>query len=459
MARSFDAIVIGAGQAGPPLAARLAQRGKRVLLVEREHVGGTCVNDGCTPTKAMVASARVAHLARHASDWGISTGSISVDMAAVKGRKDTVVQSSIDSLRKWISSTENLTYLCGHARFTAPRTIEVGTETFRADMVFINAGGRARIPLWPGLADSPYLTNATMMDLDQVPSHLVVVGGSYIGLEFAQMFRRFGARVSLLEQGERLIAREDPDISDAVRAILEAEGIEIHTGVGEISVSNFVEGPRLGFVSGGAAREIGSSHLLVATGRRPNTDDLGLDRAGVAIDEKGFVVVDDTLRTSAEGVWALGDVNGRGAFTHTSYNDFEIVAANLLDGERRSVSDRIPVYGLFIDPPLARIGMNEAQARTTARKVLRGTMPMARIGRARERGETRGFLKILIDAESRLFLGASFLGIESDEAIHGVLDLMAAKVPYTSLQRTMHIHPTVSELIPTLLGDLEPLTD
>ena len=459
MAQSFDAIVIGAGQAGPPLAVRLAQRGKRVLLVEREHVGGTCVNDGCTPTKAMVASARVAHLARHASDWGISTGPISVDMAAVKGRKDTVVQSSIDSLRKWISSTENLTYLKGHARFIAPRTIEVGTETFTADMVFINTGGRARIPRWPGLADSPYLTNATMMDLDRVPSHLVVVGGSYIGLEFAQMFRRFGARVSLLEQGERLIAREDPDISDAVRAILEAEGIEIHTGVGEISVSSCVEGPRLSFVSGGANREIASSHLLVATGRRPNTDELGLDRAGGAVDEKGFVVAEDTLCTSAEGVWALGDVNGRGAFTHTSYNDFEIVAANLLDGERRSVSDRVPVYGLFIDPPLARIGMNEAQARTTARKLLRGTMPMARIGRARERGETQGFLKILIDAETRLFLGASFLGIESDEAIHGVLDLMAAKVPYTSLQRTMHIHPTVSELIPTLLGDLEALTD
>lgn len=459
MAQSFDAIVIGAGQAGLPLAVRLAQRGKRVLLVEREHVGGTCVNDGCTPTKAMVASARVAHLARHASDWGISTGPISVDMAAVKGRKDTVVQSSIDSIRKWISSTENLTYLKGHARFIARRTIEVGTETFTAEMVFINTGGRARIPRWPGLADCPYLTNATMMDLDQVPSHLVVIGGSYIGLEFAQMFRRFGARVSLLEQGERLIAREDPDISDAVRAILEAEGIEIHTGVGEISVTNCVEGPRLSFVSGGAAREIASSHLLVATGRRPNTDDLGLDMAGVVVDEKGFVVVDDTLRTSAEGVWALGDVNGRGAFTHTSYNDFEIVAANLLDGERRSVSDRIPVYGLFIDPPLARIGMNEAKARTTARKVLQGTMPMARIGRARERGETQGFLKILIDAESRLFLGASFLGIESDEAIHGVLDLMAAKVPYTSLKRTMHIHPTVSELIPTLLGDLEPLTD
>ena len=459
MAQSFDAIVIGAGQAGPPLAVRLAQRGKRVLLVEREHVGGTCVNDGCTPTKAMVASARVAHLASHASEWGISTGPISVDMAAVKARKDSVVQSSIDSLKKWISSAENLTYLKGHARFIASRTIEVGTETFIADMVFINTGGRARIPRWRGLADSPYLTNATMMDLDKVPSHLVVVGGSYIGLEFAQMFRRFGARVSVLEQRERLIAREDPDISDAVRTILEAEGIEIHTGVGEISVTNCVEGPRLSFVSGGAAREIASSHLLVATGRRPNTDDLGLDRAGVAVDEKGFVVVDDTLCTSAEGVWALGDVNGRGAFTHTSYNDFEIVAANLLDGERRSVSDRIPVYGLFIDPPLARIGLNEAQARTTARKLLRGTMPMARIGRARERGETQGFLKILIDAETRLFLGASFLGIESDEAIHGVLDLMAAKVPYTNLQRTMHIHPTVSELIPTLLGDLEPLTD
>ena len=400
MGRTFDAIVVGAGQAGTPLAVRLAQAGRKTLLVEREHVGGTCVNDGCTPTKAMVASARAAHVARHAADFGVSAGPVTVDMAAVKARKDTIVQASVDSLGAWIAGTDGLTYLRGHARFTGPRALEIGGESFSADAVFLNTGGRAVVPDWPGLADVPFLTNATIMDLAVLPDHLVIAGGSYIGLEFAQVFRRFGARVTVLEHGGRLIGREDADVSEAVRAILDGEGIVVRTGVRDIAVRRAGGDIRLDFTVDGEKHHAEGSHLLLAVGRRPNTDDLGLDAAGIATDDKGFVTVDDELRTSADGVWALGDVNGRGAFTHTSYNDFEIVAGNLLDGESRRVGDRIPVYGLFIDPPLGRVGLTEAQVRAGGRPALMGVMPMSRIGRARERGETTGFIKILADAES-----------------------------------------------------------
>lgn len=457
MSETFDAIVIGAGQAGPPLAVRLAGTGRRVLLVERTHIGGTCVNDGCTPTKAMVASAKVAHMARQAATYGVGAGPVSVDMAAVKARKDAIVNQSVESLTGWVGSTPNLTYLRGEARFTGPRKVAVGDRTFGAAEIFINTGARAVVPDWPGLADVSYLTNTSIMDLDVLPARLVIAGGSYIGLEFAQMFRRFGAEVSVLETAERVIAREDPDVSDAVRRILEEEGIEILTGVGNVSVARDGEGVRVDVSVGGERRAIAGSHLLLAVGRRPNTEDLGCAAAGIETDAKGFIAVDDELRTSAAGVFALGDVNGRGAFTHTSYNDYEIVAANLLDGEARRVSDRITVYGLFIDPPLGRVGLTEAQARARGGTVLKGVMPMTRVGRARERGETKGFMKVLVDAQTSLFLGAAFLGNEGDEAVHAVLDLMAANVPYTSMQRTMHIHPTVSELIPTLLGDLRPL--
>ena len=457
MIQSYDAIVIGAGQSGPPLAVRLAQAGRRVLLVERTHLGGTCVNDGCTPTKAMVASARVAHLARRAADFGVEAGPVSVDMAAIKARKDKIVGASVDSLTQWIEGTDGLRLLRGDARFTAPRTIAVGDESFAADAIFINTGGRAIVPDWLGLDTVPYLTNTSIMDLDVLPAHLVIVGGSYIGLEFAQMFRRFGAEVTVLEHGDRVIGREDAEVSDAIRELLEADGITIVTNVRDIQTRLTARGPRIDAMLAAQPLQVTGSHLLLAIGRRPNTDTLGLTAGGIATDAKGFIVVDDELRTSADGVYALGDVNGRGAFTHTSYNDFEIVAGNLLDGERRRVSDRIPVYGLFIDPPLGRVGMTEAEARRSGHKVLKGVMPMSRIGRARERGETEGFLQVLVDAETKLFLGAAFLGIEGDEAIHSVIDLMAAKVPYTSMRRTMHIHPTVSELIPTLLGDLKPL--
>lgn len=457
MAQSFDAIIIGAGQSGPSLAVRLARSGLKTLLVEREHLGGTCVNDGCIPTKTLVASARTAHVARRAAEYGVTTGPVTVDMKAVKARKDKLVEASKTGLADWIGATANLTLVWGEARFTGPRRIAVAGQEYEAARVFLNVGARPVVPDWPGIGQTPYLTNTSIMDLDVVPEHLIIAGGSYIGLEFAQMYRRFGARVTVLEQGERIIAREDEDVSRTIAEILKGEGIEILTRVAGIAVGPHGAGVRVELTSGGQPAELTGSHLLVAVGRRPNTDGLGLDLAGVAVDARGYITVDDDLRTSAEGVWATGDVNGRGGFTHTSYNDFEIVAANLLDGDARRVSDRLPAYALFVDPPLGRVGMTEAQAKAAGHKVLRGLMPMSRVGRAKERGETQGFMKILVDADSKLILGAAMLCIEGDEIVHSVLDVMAAKAPYTVIQRGVHIHPTVSELIPTLLGDLKPL--
>jgi len=454
-----DDIVIGAGQAGPSLAARLAEAGRRVVLVEREHLGGTCVNDGCIPTKTLIASARAAHVARRAADWGVRAGEVSVDMRAVKARKDAVVKESVDSLGEWLRGLKTLRLVWGQARFVAPDTVDAGGERFKAQRIFLNTGGRAVVPDWPGVDTVKVLTNTSMMDLDVLPDHLLVVGGSYIGLEFAQMVRRFGARVTVLEHGERLIAREDPEVSKAVQEIVEGEGVEVRCGVRDISLAPGPngEGVVLSCTCAGDKRVLGGSHLLVAVGRRPNTDGLGLEHAGVKLDARGFIEVDDQLRTSVPGIWALGDVNGRGAFTHTSYNDHEIVAANLLDDDPRRVSDRIPCYALFTDPPLGRVGMTESEVRATGKPALVATMPMTRVGRARERGETQGFMKVLVDAQSKKILGASLLGIEADEVVHVLLDVMAAGAPYTVIRRAMHIHPTVSELVPTLLGMLKPL--
>ena len=458
MTENFDAIVIGSGQAGPSLAVRLAQRGMQTALIEREHLGGTCVNDGCIPTKTLVASARVAHMARRAAEYGVSTGgAVSVDMAAVKARKDRIVQASLDSLAAWIGGTASLSLVWGSARFVGPREIAVGERRLTATRVFINTGGRPFVPDWPGLAATPYLTNTSMMALDRLPDHLIVIGGSYIGLEFAQMYRRFGAGVTVLEAADRLIAREDTDVSATMREILEAEGITVHVGLRDIDVARQDGGVRIDATAEGQKLSVVGSDLLLAIGRRPNVEDLNLAAAGIELDARGFIRVDDELRTSADGIWALGDVNGRGAFTHTSYNDYEIVAANLFDGEARRLSDRIPAYALFTDPPLGRVGMTEAEVRATGRPALKGHMPMTRVGRARERGETQGFMKVLIDRETNLILGAALLCIEGDEAVHALLDVMAARAPYTVIQRSMPIHPTVSELIPTMLGNLQPL--
>ncbi|MEP7301278.1 MAG: FAD-containing oxidoreductase [Caldimonas sp.] len=460
MTSSYDAIVIGSGQAGPFLAVRLAEAGMKTVLIEREHLGGTCVNDGCIPTKTLVASARAAHVARRAADYGVTIGGpVGVDMKAVKARKDRIVAQSIEGLEKWIARTAGLTLIRGHARFTGPRTVAVNGETLEAAKVFINVGGRAVLPGWHGIADVPVLTNTSMMALDTLPEHLIVAGGSYIGLEFAQMYRRFGSRVTVVEYGDRLIAREDREVSRTVQEILAQEGVDFYFSVESATVLRGPDGQgvRLALNVGGSGHELAGSHLLAAVGRRPSTDDLGLEQAGIATDARGFVTVDDELRTSVPGVWAMGDVNGRGAFTHTSYNDFQIVAANLLDGGQRRVSDRIAAYALFIDPPLGRVGMSEAEVRARGKPALVGVMPMTRVGRARERGETQGFMKVLVDAASERILGASLLCIEGDEVVHSLLDVMAADASYKVIERAVHIHPTVSELIPTLLGSLVPL--
>jgi pyruvate/2-oxoglutarate dehydrogenase complex dihydrolipoamide dehydrogenase (E3) component len=459
MSERFDAIVIGAGQAGPSLAVRLALDGRKTALIERKALGGTCVNNGCIPTKTLIASARAAHVARRGGDYGVTIEApIRVDMAQVKRRKDSVVRASIDGLTHWLGDTAGVSLIHGHARFESPRTVRVGERVLAAEQFFINVGGRASVPAMPGLADVPYFTNATIMHVDFLPEHLVIVGGSYIGLEFAQMYRRFGSRVSVIEMGPQLIGREDEDVAAAIQAILEAEGIAFRLNAECIAVARRGDGVAVRLHCAEEPREIAGSHLLLAVGREPNTGDLGLERAGVATNSRGYIAVDDQLRTNVPGIWALGDANGRGAFTHTSYNDYEIVAANLLDGAARRVTDRIPTYALFVDPPLGRAGMTLREVRASGRKALEATMPMTRVGRARERGETLGFMRVLVDAETQRILGAALLGIEGDEVVHTLLDAMYAGVPYTLIQRAVHIHPTVAELIPTLLGSIHPLS-
>lgn len=455
--QTFDAIIIGAGQAGPSLAARLTAAGKTVALIERKLVGGTCVNTGCMPTKAMVASAYAAHLARRGAEYGVMTGQVSIDFAKVMARKDKVRFDARKGNEDWLEGMEGLTFLRGHARFESPTEIRVDDALLSSQQIFLNVGGRAVVPDFPGVTDVPHFNNVSMMDLTALPKHLVVIGGSYIGLEFAQMFRRFGSEVTVIEKGPRLIAREDPDVSDAVRDILEREGIAIRTGAECIRFFKSGDDVGVGVDCTAGAPEIIGSHILLATGRRPNTDDLGLDKAGVATDKRGYITVDERLETSVPGIFAMGDCNGRGAFTHTSYNDFEIVAANLLDNEKRKVSERIQTYALYIDPPLGRAGMSETEARKTGRKLLIGTRPMTRVGRAKEKGETLGFMKVIADAETKEILGASLLGTGCDEAVQSILDVMYAGKPYTTITHAVHIHPTVSELIPTVFGDMQPV--
>jgi len=457
MATTYDAIVIGTGQAGPSLAVRLANSGMKVAVIERNRFGGTCVNTGCIPTKTLIASARAAHVARHAGEYGVNIGgSITLDMKKVKERKDAVVHRSNEGVEQWLKNTENLTVYEGHARFDDARRIRVGAESLEASKIFINVGGRASTPPLPGLDQVRYLNNSTMMEVDFLPEHLIVVGGSYVGLEFAQMYRRFGSQVTVVEMGKHLIQREDEDISEAVKTILENEGIAMRLEAECISLKKHGDKVAVDVDCSSGDKAVFGSHVLLAVGRIPNTDDLGLEKAGIKVDQRGYIVVDDQLRTNVDGIYALGDCNGRGAFTHTAYNDYEIVAANLLDGDQRRVSDRITAYALYTDPPLGRAGMSETEARRSGRKALIGKRAMTRVGRAVEKGETQGFMKIVIDADTKAILGAALLGIECDEVIHSILDIMYAKAPYTVIQRAMHIHPTVSELIPTMLGELKP---
>lgn len=458
MAQRFDAIVIGTGQSGPPLAVRLGQSGRKTAVVERAAFGGTCVNVGCTPTKAYVACARTAHVARHAGEYGVQVdGNVRVDLAFVKARKDRIIGASRDGVERWLRDAPNVNVFKGHARFTGAHSVSVAGDApaaLEAPEIFINTGTRALVPAIPGIERIPYETNSTILGLEALPSHLAIIGGSYIALEFAQIFRRFGSRVTVLVRGARILAREDEDVALAVQKVLAREGVEFRFGTEPRSVDPLGEGGvRIVLPDG----PLDVSHLLCATGRIPNTDDLGLDVAGIARDKHGLIPVDGQLRTSVEGVWALGDVNGRGAFTHTSYDDYQIVAANLLDGGHRSADTRIPAYAVFVDPPLARVGLSEREVRESGRPALIATMPMSRVGRARERGETDGFMKALVDPQTQRILGASIFGIEGDEAIHTFIDTMTADAPYTTLQFAMHVHPTVSELVPTLLDGLRPL--
>jgi pyruvate/2-oxoglutarate dehydrogenase complex dihydrolipoamide dehydrogenase (E3) component len=455
MAEKFDAIIVGAGQAGPSLAGRLTEAGQTVAVIERKLVGGTCVNTGCIPTKTLVASAHAAHLARRGAEYGVGTGEITVDMANVKARKDKVMLNDRRGVESWLEGMKRCTFIRGHARFEGPHTMTVDGRVLEADRIFLNVGGRAVAPDMPGLADIEYMTNVGILELDTVPEHLVIIGGSYIALEFAQMYRRFGARVTVIEKGPRLTSREDEDVSATVKEILEAEGIDVVVNAAAIRFAKHNSGFQV--VPTDGATPIIGTHLLMAVGRQPNTDDLGLEKAGVETDARGYVVVDDQLRTNVEHIWAMGDCNGRGAFTHTSYNDFEIVAANLLDDDPRRVSDRVTTYALYIDPPLGRAGMTVDEVRKTGRKALVGKRPMTRVGRAVEKGETQGFMKVVVDAETEEILGAAILGVGGDEVIHSILDIMSAKKPYTAISRTMHIHPTVSELVPTMLQEMKPL--
>ncbi|MGM0555200.1 MAG: FAD-containing oxidoreductase [Myxococcota bacterium] len=453
----YDAIVIGTGQAGPPLAERLGQDGLSVAIIEKGKLGGTCVNYGCIPTKTLVASARAAHVARRGADFGVDIpGEVSVDMKEVHARMKRVAGESNSNVEAWVDGMEGVTLYRGHGRFTGSNTVQVGDEELEADKIFINVGARARHPDIDGLEDVEYLTNKGMLELDELPEHLVIVGGSYIGIEFGQMFRRFGSEVTIVEMGERLIHREDPDVSETVCEILRSEGIDVHLESKCFSVSPHEDGVRLSINRDDGTDEITGTHLLLATGRVPNTDDLGLENTHIETDDHGYIEVNGHLETTQDGVWALGDVNREGAFTHTAYNDFEIVADNLCDGADRSVEDRILVYGLFMDPPLGRIGMTEQQARDSDRNILIGKRPMSRVGRARERSETDGFIKVVVDADTEQILGAAILGIEGDEAVHSLLTLMYAEASYKTMTHAMHIHPTVSELLPTVLKSLEP---
>ncbi len=454
--KHFDAIIIGTGQAGPSLAARFAQAGKTVAIIERHKFGGTCVNTGCIPTKTLVASAYAVQVARRGAEYGFAIGDVRVDMKRVKTRKDAVSGRSNKGVEEWLRGTRNCTVIVGHARFQSSNTIMVNDEVLQADRIYINVGGRAAIPDMPGIHDVPFLTNSSMMDIDFLPEHLVIVGGSYVGLEFAQIYRRFGSEVTIVEKGPRLIGREDEDVSQAVREILEAEGILVRLNANCISLAKHSGGVVVHTQCSEDPKEVAGTHVLLAVGRVPNTSDLGLERAGVTTDQRGYITVDDQLQTNVPGIWALGDCNGRGAFTHTSYNDYEIVADNLFNADHRRVSDRIEAYALYIDPPLGRCGMTDMEIRKSGRRALVAKYPMSRVSRAYEKGETQGFVKICVDAETKQILGAAILGVGGDEVIHVLLDVMYAKAPYTVIGRAMHIHPTVAEYLPTILAKLEP---
>ena len=458
MSKHFDAIIIGTGQAGPSLAVRLAEAGMKVAIIERNKFGGSCVNTGCIPTKTLVASAEVAHYAQRASDFGIEiNGSITTNMKMVKARKDAIVNKATKGVEQWLKNTPNVTVYHGHARFLDNRTVFVNDRHLTGEKIFINVGARAFVPPMEGLDQVDVLTNSSILELETVPNHLIVVGGSYIGLEFAQVFRRFGAKVTVIEKSPRLIAREDIDVSDTVLDIMQRSGIDVHLNTNCLAFSSANGMVNAHLHCGNDKLTISGSHVLMAIGRKANTEDLGLENTDVKVDHRGIIVVDDQLATHAPDIWALGECNGRGAFTHTAYNDYQIVADNLLSNTQRKVTDRLLAYALYIDPPLGRCGMTEAEIKAAGYNAMVAKRPMTQVKRAVIKGDPTGFIKVLIDTNSKKILGAAILGVNADEIVHSILDVMYADKPYTLIRDAVHIHPTVSELIPTTLENLQPL--
>jgi pyruvate/2-oxoglutarate dehydrogenase complex dihydrolipoamide dehydrogenase (E3) component len=448
----FDVIIIGTGQAGPSLAASLAKNGYKTAIIEKAHLGGTCVNVGCTPTKAYVASARRVFAAGNSEEHGvILEGNLKIDLKRIKQRKDKLVQDSRSGLEKMFTDTENLTLIRGKATFLDQHTVQVKNKKYTAEKFYINVGGRPRIP--EDFKAIDYLTNESILELEEIPEHLVIIGGGYIGLEFGQMFRRFGSKVTILEKGNQLLKKEDDDIAE----ILKDSGIDVRLNSDCISAEKSDTGISVNYNCEGSIEKIKASHVLVATGRIPNTDDLGLDKAGVKLDKRRFIVVNNELKTSAAHIWALGDCNGEGAFTHTSYNDFQIVNSHLFEERKRYLSDRFTCYAAFIDPPLARVGLNENDIKKQGLKAKVAIRPMSKIARAKEKGETAGKLKIFIENDTNKILGATFLGAGADEYIHTVIDQMYAGASYEVIRDAIHIHPTMSELLPTMLENPKEL--
>jgi len=452
----FDAIIIGTGQAGKPLSFALGDLGWKIALIERAELGGSCINTGCTPTKTMVASAQVAHYARDAARWGVRASDVSVDMPVVVARKNRVVENAHKSIQKRIDERPGIKLVRGPAKFTASNRVQVGAEVFESEKIFINTGTRPAIPQILGLETVPFLTNATIMELQAVPEHLLVLGGGYIGLEFGQMFRRFGSRVTIIHNGERILPREDSDIVSALQTALEAEGIVLRTNVETKRAENRSGAIALTLESGGRSETLQGSHLLVATGRKPNTDDLGLEAAGVLTGSRGYIKVNGRLETNVPGIWALGDVKGGPAFTHISYNDYQIAYANIIEGKNLTIENRYLPYALFTDPQLGRVGITEIAARASGRKFKMGMYPMSSVARAIERDETAGLMKIIVDAQSDRILGAAILGSEGGETVQILGAMILADAPYTVLKGAVYIHPTLAEGFFGLMESVKP---
>lgn len=459
-AQTYEAIVIGAGQSGGPLSTALAGTGRRVALIEREHVGGTCVNEGCTPTKTMIASARVAYLVRRAADYGVETGPVSVDMKTVRQRKRDIVESFRSGSRSRIEEAEGVDLLMGEAHFTDQKTVEVElndgrTRRLTAEQIFINTGTRPNKPPIPGLEEAPSLDSTSIMELDTVPEHLLIIGGGYIGVEFGQMFRRFGSRVTIIQWGEQLLSREDSDVAEEVLKILQEDGIQILLEANPVQVRQEGDEIRLNVRLGGEEQQLIGSHLLLAAGRIPNTDTLNLAATGLNIDKRGYLQVNDRLETNIAGIYAMGDVKGGPAFTHISYDDFRILRTNLLEEGEATITGRMVPYTVFMDPQLGRIGLSEAQARQGGRRIGVGKIPMSYVARALEVDESRGLMKVVVDMESKQILGCAILGLEGGEIMAAVQIAMMGQLPYTALRDGIFAHPTLAESFNTLFGSIE----